>query len=496
MGGMIGAERLSNLHWQFVLAGSGIGVEPPGSWVRCSLGGWELATHQALPVVDLLTENGEHVGWVLGVAIHPREGIVGESQVIPVANIEALSGEVVERVVYEWGGRFAVVVIAGEMQRLYLDACGSLGAVFSSEPSAVASTTTVLAETMPGVCEENSAILDEYLAASGGKRPLFYPAGLTHCRDMKRLLPNHFLDLVDWEVVRHWPNGEMSRLTEGERTTGLAETIANTISGIVRGITSAGIRPLLGLTAGRDTRVIMAACREECSEIEFYTSRYDGDAGAVDQHVARAMIRSLGLNHRWVDIRDVPSPFDDEYQYLTGKSGLTKARFRHSCMRQLSLNRAFLWGPGGEVARAYFWETGDEDRDRISADELVERMHFAGSRAFIGEMEAWLAGVQEMGLLHVLDLAYIEHKHGGWCGPHMYGIAPFQMSVLPFNHRRIHDAMLRLPPSYCRRFELANEVVNARWAELGQFPFNGFMGVRRYVHGIRRRLQKLTKTKG
>jgi hypothetical protein len=45
------------------------------------------------------------------------------------------------------------------------------------------------------------------------------------------------------------------------------------------------------------------------------------------------------------------------------------------------------------------------------------------------------------------------------------------MTATPFNHRRIFDAMMRLPVEYRRKQRLADEVIRASWPELGILPY-------------------------
>src|SRR4029077_6543503 len=80
------------------------------------------------------------------------------------------------------------------------------------------------------------------------------------------LLPNHSLDLHRWTIRRFWPRKARGRLPLKEA----AEKGAKQL----RALTLAASRrfPLsLPLTAGRDSRALLAAARDVAKEVHFFT---------------------------------------------------------------------------------------------------------------------------------------------------------------------------------------------------------------------------------
>src|SRR5215470_12067320 len=81
-----------------------------------------------------------------------------------------------------------------------------------------------------------------------------YPLGLTPRRGVERVLPNHYLDLKQWALVRRWPKGDLPfdrDPSEAVRT--VAATASRTIDGI-----AAAYSVQSPITAGRDSRLMLA----------------------------------------------------------------------------------------------------------------------------------------------------------------------------------------------------------------------------------------------
>jgi len=167
-----------------------------------------------------------------------------------------------------FGGRFVIVLLEDGLQRIYLDACGTLSTVYSPIEEVVASTSFLIpySNATPDNIRLQKALRMPFNHSNG------YPVGLTPRHQVKRLLPNHYLDLANWEAKRFWPQGE---LAEGD-----AETAVGAIVDILKrqlGAIFAQDSVQLSLTAGGDSRVLLACARKYAQEMELYTVEIPGD---------------------------------------------------------------------------------------------------------------------------------------------------------------------------------------------------------------------------
>jgi hypothetical protein len=451
-------------HDQFILQRGGGAA--PGGWSTRTLHGWTLSTHPNLPVTDLLGPDATPFGWLLGWAINP-DGRLARGTTTPVGPFEPW--------LYGHGGRFAAVVVDGTRSRFYLDPAGSLAAVYSDAEPAVASTASVL----------HWADLEAYAERMAAEPTLepnqFYPAGLTADPRVLRLLPNHYLDLDLLQPVRHWPAAPIPRRSDDDPAIHndlgrLAACMRSNIEGI-----TAAHRAYVGLTAGRDSRMVLAAARSALDRIQFVTFMYEDEARRPDIHTARRIARASGLDHVGVPLVEPTEPQKQDYLRRVGWAGhWGKARdFDIACRRHLDLSRAWITGFGGEVGRAFYWRQEDEASRAPAPRQLIERLNLPRDERTLAAWTAWQDSVPHQDTFDLLDMAYIEQRLGCWAGPHMYGTAPFAANLSAFVHRDAFTAMMSLPLTFRRGQRMADALLEIAWPDLRRLPFQQFTGLRR-----------------
>ncbi len=432
------------------------------------MGEWTLISHPNLPVVDVVAADTP-LGWLLGWAVTPEAQLLRNRVVLA-----ASSAQAVESWLYGHGGRFVCAFVAGNIQRLYLDPCGTLGVVYAADGGRIASTLTAL----------HLDDFDRYAAAMARGPELyenhFYPAGLTADPAVRRLLPNHYLDLETMRPVRHWPAGPIQRVEDAGDAAPLVAEVVRHVRSIVSGLVAAG-PAYLPLTAGRDARMLLACARPVVDHTQFVTFKYADRRRRPDVHIARKLARRLGLDHQEVPLVEPSLGQRREYLLRIGYAGnWGKARdFDLACRQHLEMRRSWLTGFGGEVGRAFYWREGDEPNHPPDPEALMARLYLPELRDWLAAWRSWQAGVPHLDTWELLDFLYIEQRMGCWAGPHMYGTAPFAANVGAFSHRRVIEAMMSLPPAFRRSQGLADAVIAAEWPEAGDLPFQRLTGMAR-----------------
>ena len=147
----------------------------------------------------LIDNDGRAAGWILGYPITRTAGCLRKRNAPPVnANpgVARCAGSVH---LYSFGGHFAVVWLDGA-RAFYLDACGSLTACLCA-PGATGFHTesrTLRQAQRPRVELVQAISFPFRQGYSGSSR-------LTPRHGIDRLLPNHYLDLGKWQLVRDSP---------------------------------------------------------------------------------------------------------------------------------------------------------------------------------------------------------------------------------------------------------------------------------------------------
>jgi hypothetical protein len=437
----------------------------PVGWARHSLGRWWLGV-VGLDVVDLVDGGGRRLGVCVGYPVSHR---APEDNVLVLRAQEGSAEVDIEDFYRHVTGRYIVILTAPGRERLYLDPYGALTTVFSKNAPITASNPHLVGETPWD--SDLIAVLD--MPESG----LWYPFGLTPKQGVRRLLPNHYLDLDTWTVARHWPISPSDLRVEQDWRHGV-DTIIDTMERTFAVITAR--YPLqVTLTAGRDSRIVLACARKTLAEATFVT--FAQRPTTVDMHIAEALRRRFKLRHEFLPVRAASQGDLYKYLYLTGHCVGGQIWKIHKTIEQFRPDCVAFSGTGGEVGRAYYWRDGDNEGTRILEEDLLRRCSMPLNAQLVDETACWLSELSPFNALTILDLFYLENRLGCWVAPQHLANTTTRFGFSPFNHRSIFAAMMRLPYEFRRRQELANAICRSCWPELLDYPFNQFTGLRKQV---------------
>ncbi len=435
----------------------------PSDWNQLENHGWLLGYHPSLPVIRVNTPTGEQAGWLLGYAVGSDSRIVSESIVLPQDSPARLDDQSLEEFIYAYCGRFAFIFTTDDFARIYLDPAGSLSVLYSEELGIVCSTASAISK------NQESSDWDSRLVKN--LPDLWYPFGFTPHKSLKRLLPNHYLDLQSFKPVRHWP-GPTSLQATGEIKEKIVE-ICRDITCNITGVIEYG--GYINLTAGADTRMILACSRDLIGKVEFFTSLIK----RLDTHISKLLVKKFNLNHTFIEVAPTTGAQREERLYLSGFS-LDQPSLASNLKHEGILNPDYLQiaGLGGEVGRARWWTKHDTETSPLTGADLLKRMHIPAYEPAIRAAEQWLNDMADYNTFQILDIFYIEQQLGCWAAPNVYQYDYLTVPVIfGFNHRRVFENMLRLPYEYRRRQEIVTDICQTAWPETLDLPINEFTGI-------------------
>jgi len=446
----------------------------PAPWTMRRHGSWYLGVHVALPVVEILASDSAMIGWLLGYPIHPEGLLVTETVRFSFSSKVSQVSAQFESSLYAYGGRFAAVCFATQTPRLYLDPCGTLAAVFSPKQQMVASTTTLIPRLDD---QDDNHELIRALDIPG--KDAYYPFGLTSRRSVARLLPNHFLDLETWQAVRHWPSQEFTPVDKlPDAVNEMAHLLKNNITAVVRK------HPLyMSLTAGRDSRMLLACARPHLHDISFVTFGVPQSWGLLDKQVAPRIAKRLHLKHSFLPYEQ---PSENELNEWLNRTGycIRGSQWVRTYNR-LDPQRAVLMGAAGELGRGFHWRKGDTESSPICADDLLLKRDLPITTEIKSRARQWLENLPVKNTLTIWGLLYNELFNGCWFGPLLYGFKYNPLYIWPFSQRRIIEIMMSLPADYRRNNILPVELIKSHWPELLRIPFNWPIGIKRYFYAVK-----------
>ncbi len=438
------------------------------------VGGFKLQAHSTLPVQRLIDERGETIGWILGWVIDLRaRKIVDAPLRLSMRGADNVAREgVIEDTLDRLHGTFLLVICLPSFSRIYSCIYGNLGCVFCADAKSAASTAVALFDDA-----ERSARLDPALAGaidfSFDKR---FGFDLTPHRGVRRLMPNHYLDLDNWTQHRHWPLAPIEPAPDGE---GVIQALKWVADGVLSTLPADRILRV-PLTAGRDSRMVLAAMRPYADRIKAFTFTGERIVAPIDAIFAKRIAARAEVDHEIIPARFATPEAAAQWIARTGSVIAGSNAYLHEAMRPLAENSVFFPGPGGTVGRAYMWTPADRPDSRASAANMAARASQPITAPFIDAADRWLEGLKHVDFLTKLDLLFLECYFAR--GAEIYGPDFYYDDVCLLLHPRIQRSMIALPAEYRRKKRIASDFVERFWPELNEFPYNSYKGVEQLAY--------------
>jgi hypothetical protein len=435
----------------------------PAGWQSMEFGNFQVAWNAPLPCTRL-PGNGVIFGVILGWYIGSDGVLLGE-----VKQPSTPGREGFDETLASLAGNYVCLLAAGQDIRFYLDACGSLSAFYAVEQPCITSNIFLIPDAQSHRDDRRYAGRFDIPGSN-----CMFPVGMTPRMDVERLLPNHYLDLTSWKAVRNWPKAPLAETTDVRQTVAeIGDLVARNISAVARAV------PIqMSLTAGRDSRMLLACARPWASQASYCTFAVPNRTARLDVHVAQRLAKTLGLRHRVLPFLESSEADAAKWLYRTSMSvGERRGFDAIRTMTQMDPNRAFLPGMGAELARGFYWKLVDDlpdpdDRDCLSK-ALLKLMKAPIDRHTMARMTAWMSGVPASSPWDLLDFFYLEQRLGCWAGVVSYAEAGMtRFETWPLNSRRLTALILSLPHEYKAAARLNDDVIRSRWPELAELPYN------------------------
>ena len=472
--GVAAREPLDTLYrcGQFVLGREPLPV--PANWPRVTIGGTRvLRAHPELAV----TQHGAGAATLtlIGNMLDPERPSAGNREILEALSAYGTGRDALLRATAPCGGRWVLIANDGEESFLFHDALGLRQACFARDAAGaihVASDPGMLAQIAHAPVDAEARVFAES-AVFRNDPERAWPAAATAFRGVHRLLPNHWLDLARGSTTRFWPDGPLVPV-------GL-EQAAEHCAALVRGLITAAARRfelVVAVTAGLDSRVVLAASRDLGERVEYVTvHQWHVANDPPDVDVARRMMAALGLGHAVVRAAaEVDSRFDELFRANTATAHEHYLPDAAALLARFGRRKAAITGSGGELGRCSFREHLPLfDRLRVTPHYLARIGGYGTERFAVRALAAWLDGTQPRHGINPLDLFMWEHDCGSWLAMVQleFDIA-WREIFTPFDCRELLATMLATQPAQRKgpRSPLFQEMIRRLWPELLEFPIN------------------------
>ena len=374
---------------------------------------------------------------------------------------------------YNLGGRWILIVDNGKEIRLFNDAAG-LRQVFYTDVSVMKE---LCCASQPGVIadisklEADAEALEFIEAFKKVNNEYWWPGDTSLYREIKHLLPNHYLDLVTGSSYRYWPDSRLDNISLDDSVRKNAEIL----QGLMR---SASYRfsLALSLTAGGDTRLILASSRN-IENIFYFTLMYwHLNEDSSDIQIPSRLLSKLGLRH---NIIKCPPVMEDEFRKIYKRNVVT-ARDAYGTIAQglynyYPLDKVCVKGNVIPITKSHFSKRlSEDDRKNVNVQILTRLIQMEGNLFAERAYKKWISGLNDIYNIDILDLFTWEDRVANWQAMSQLEwdivhevFVPYNCRILLSNILSIHEKY-RKPPD----FIIHRTLMKYMWPELLSEPIN------------------------
>ncbi len=451
--------------------------DPIAGWQTEVLGDWRVDYCPGLPKTHLTLSNGNIVGIVLGYAIG-TDGMMLESRYkLPISTGSANKMASIEAHVARFAGRHVTLLALENEARVYPDPTCSLGPVYNAGRRLLGASTTLVIDRP--LIDNPDVPADEVANRKG-----FYRFGNTADADVRRARSNHYIDLSDFSIHRHWPLSdtllELGDAEHPELSHQIGEKLALNMSAL-----TGRYKTTFPISGGTDSRLLLAASSAFLDQIDHFFVYHTNWSTSIDCVLAREIAEKMCLPLQVVS-RDSPL-FDpvmteDEFETTRAKrslrNGLEPDTANARSIRAMHLvpeSDLVLRGNVGEMTRALRWVRdvfNDPDNAEYALGTLGLTKEAVGQRFGFWEdlFLEWKSTLPKAAMPRIYDLVHTEL----WM-PHtnslVYMADTRDFMINPFNDRHLIELTMRVPPHARKRRRIINKIINSRMPEISDVQY-------------------------
>ena len=292
----------------------------------------------------------------------------------------------------------------------------------------------------------------------------------TRYDEIQQLLPNHYLNVNEFKIVRYWPNKKINY----QSLSSVAEICAKMIKGYVKSIATR-YEIMLPLTAGKDSRTLLAATYDFKDDVYYYVNRYHGlNEDNNDIFIPRKLLTMLKLKLNILKPNNITVDEDFEKAYYENHKFASSSYLPF--IYNYYVNFSHKVNLPGNIASAGF-EIYKDSKMMVSAENLAELNNVSQFQYAKDYYANWLSNCKDLchiNNINILNLFYWEERLANWGTQIQLEKDIAQEEFNPFNSRQLISLYLSVKPKYIElpNFILHKKVIKNLWPELLKVPIN------------------------
>lgn len=290
-------------------------------------------------------------------------------------------------------------------------------------------------------------------------------------KGVMKLVPNHYLDLLQNRTYRYWPREERKTTELNKATQTAADILTGTFDAILRR------NPIQQtITSGWDTRLLLAASKKHMNEIGYYFIRGfkadTGLSGSMDYLITKKIAGQYNLSMQYyVQDNDF---VDEEFKNIFYSNNIYSRSKLLWVYYYVYVNKfENLMTVSGTEGNVFFRLKSDIDRSVDQPAYFAKKYHYENFPYAIDSLAEWIDGLKEARKLNycVLDMFYWEQLLGNWGAMLSSEQDIVRDELRPFNNRELVSTLGQVAPKFRYKDYPLNYVktIELLWPEILNF---------------------------
>lgn len=438
----------------------------PG-WKKQYLEGWVLHHGTALRICPIRDIGGLHVGFLLGHALTPNSEVVGDAFILPVQCGATNFAEVADRSITELAGRYLAILLCAQCERIYCDPVSDIPLLYDAKTGMAASSMGLLLD-RPLRSNPQFPISN----VLHGRQTL----GLQHSLDtgIKRGISNHYLNLSDFNLHRHWPSSGMNFNTSPKdiprRVDELTERLGAHFAALVSHFDC-----ILPVTGGRDSRMLLSCGLPHIDKVRELSAFRFHNPSRRDAKMARDLLESMNLPFKQYFKKKASQTQMRDMRLKMGWSGTRRELAALAMIEEYPQDHLVLRGNIMELLRANQWRMDTIDapfrlRHAIRRTGITVHTDSQSTGDWGPRYLKWYDSLPECARGKAYDFGFVELLLPNTQGAYFNA---FHRNVMinPFNDRKIIEIAISMPTSLRKDEIIVRTILQRTNPFLLEFPF-------------------------
>lgn len=435
------------LSYQYLIHPKRQKIAPPKEWSTRIYGDWKICHDPKLPATDIVDASGQTLGVCYGVAIGPDNAIVQDRLTLPFDADNDRFWDRFEELTDYIRGRYVLLVQAANTCCVYGDPTGDMGIVYDPTTRRIGASVPILLDRdLKPTADPATTVENKHFPFRFGK---------TSDANVKRMGPNHRLELSDFSVTRFWPK-DIPEVADPSQCPDIAAKIAHRLAQNIGAFTSA-YKTAIPISGGYDSTILLQVAAHAGFKPAFTLTHRTNWISGYDALMGYEAAQTVGVEHIFLDAMEIHK-ISPEWQNATQIGQDVQWMRTGFCLpkvKPLSVLAPMLLPPVDIVLRGNVMEMlGGRFHKAGTVSNVAESLKLifgrkpedtAEERAWHNAYAQWLADLppklpNRMGL----DLSFVENLY-----PYAMAITlqsmPMAFYINPFADRRLLRYAMSVP---------------------------------------------------